>query len=48
MTENVVQVGNSHQKMLKNVDFKKIYEDPVSGITPRRFVELSIEEEANI
>jgi Fibronectin type III domain len=34
-------------KMLKNTDFKKIYDDLINGITPRRFAtEISIEEEA--
>lgn len=47
MMENVVQAESSLSKMLKNNDFKKIYEDLVSGVTPRRFAtELSIEEEA--
>jgi hypothetical protein len=46
MTENVVQVGNFIKKCSKMLILKRFYEDPVSGITPRRFVELSIEEDS--
>lgn len=42
-----VEVDRSLSLMLKNVDFKSIYDDFVNGVTSRRFaMELSLEEEA--
>ncbi|AYN03304.1 fibronectin type III domain-containing protein [Flavobacterium sp. 140616W15] len=47
MTEKVIEAESSINKILKNADFKNIYDDLLSGATPRRFAkELSLEEEA--
>jgi hypothetical protein len=47
MTEKVIEAESSISKMLKNADFRNIYDDLLSGTTPRRFAkELSLEEEA--
>ncbi|MCD0474777.1 fibronectin type III domain-containing protein [Flavobacterium sp. EDS] len=47
MTEKMIEAESSINKMLKNADFKNIYDDLLSGATARRFAkELSLEEEA--